>query len=459
MANSKYNQLAKQEYAIKNASNGKLARAKEIISQDEYLPVLKKYELHPEIELPVSDFNQIFDDIKTDLDILDNELLISASKFEALLIDTSSKLKDIKTILLTEKERQEDLNILCNAYTDFNSIILTSDSNAILKSASCTNNVFSLSIDENKAITYSIEDISGNGYEGNNHVYKDGVFANTVNDTSDREYIHDGSLLTHYEYSRITASSTEQKSFPKVNFDSIKARCSLSLKGDSPFNTLEISTDSDVILESFSTSLDGVTYHKNSLADIPLNDKGARYESKDYVYGSGILSFKDCKYIKLTIKAGSNSNDVIAFSSKTTDNTEQIDILTSAKRSTVKISEIALSHRKYKRSGEIVLSNFISDSIGAIAIFSNEYIADDYDLRSSISYTLTLNGIEYDIIPINSHYNGKKIVRTTSQSIAADYVHYISENIKSATLTVKIKSDSTGVTPFLSDLKVLIGEE
>ena len=163
--------------------------------------------------------------------------------------------------------------------------------------------------------------------------------------------------------------------------------------------------------------------------------------------------------MKLVLRAGKNSNDSIAFMKKDSNNVETLTKLKTAKRSVIRINNIALGRKTYELSGQLVFNDFITDPVKSIAVFANEYVADEIDLRNSIKYNLTINGLDYEIIPINSQYNGKKIIRTTSHTIPAEHVHYINESIKSATLTINMKSSKQYTSPFISDLKVLIGGE
>lgn len=453
------NQIKKQSYAESLSRAGELTKAIRIIEQDEYAPVLLPEELHAETEVASSDINNIFKDIGIDLSIINGDMSSAAKDFDNLLKTTRIKLDNIKTILKTEKERLEDINILCNKYTDFSDVILVSDKNATTN-MTYSNGLFNLNTTNTKSVKYEITDISGNGYEGNDYVYKNDAFAKNTSNTSKRSYIYDNSEITYYEYSRITASSSEKIVFPLVNFDSVTARCSISIKADEPFNTLKLNTETDdIILESFSTSTDGINFTKSDLTNIPLNNKSARYNGDDYIYGCGLLSFDDCNYIKLILKATANTSESIAFTRKNADNKDEVIKLNTAKRSVIKINGIELSIRKYNKKGEITLNNLIDKDTSSIAIFANEYIADNYVLRNSLKYTLTINGIDYEMVPINSHSNGKKIVRTTSKSIPAEHVHYISETIKSANLTISASTANDKITPYISDLKILVGKD
>lgn len=454
-----YNQLKKEQYAMDLARAGELDRAKEIMLQDDYLPILRPVELHAETEISEDDVNLILNDIGTDISIINTDLTITAEKFSDLLKDTREELNSIKKILRTEKERQEDINILCNKYSNFSNVILISDKNTT-GNMNYYKDTFSSTIAKSTDIKGEIVEIVGNGYEGNQYVYKNKDFVSNVSDTSKRDYIMDNSLLTYYEYSRITANNTEPDIFPLVNFDSIMARCSILIKAEDTINSLELTTDNDdVILESLSTSLDGNNYLMSDLKDVAICNKKSRFENKDYVYGSGLLAFRDCRFVKLVLRANKNSTDTISFVKTRTDNTETPIILDTAKRSVIKINDITLKRTIYNKTGQLRFDNFITDPVKSIAIFANEYVPDDVNLRASITYTLNVNGISYDVIPINSQYNGKKIIRTTNHSVPAEHVHYINESIKHASLTVNVKGSNNYLSPFISDLKILIGGE
>lgn len=451
-----YNKSKREIYAKDLASEGNIDKAKLVIMSDDYKPVFSTVELHPEIEVDSNAFNSIWRDAGVDLNILNNEMSNSVNDFKNLLDTTRTKLDGIKSILQTEKERLEDINILCNKYSDFSNVICVTDNNTS-GSLLYENKVFSLPKSNYKSVEYSIDNITGNGYEGNNYVYKNNAFASKTKDTSNRSYINDNSNITYYEYSRIIANNSEKEIFPQVNFDSITARCTVLLKATDLINSLEINMDTeDVILESLSTSLDGQTFSQSNLKNIAINNKGDRYNNESYIYGCGLLSFKDCYYVKLTLKSTKYTDEQIAFTKKSMSS-ESIISLESAKRSVIKINNISVGKTTYITKATLSFNNFITDSVNTIAIFANEYAADDIDLRQNVKYTLTINGKDYNVLPINSQSNGKKVIRTTSKALPADHVHYINESIKNATLTISLSTSKQYTSPYLSDLKILAG--
>ena len=166
------------------------------------------------------DLNSIFDDIGIDLDIINSNLSIASARFKNLLASTKAKLDAIKKTLKTERERQEDISILCNKYTDFSNVIMLSDVNTE-GDAEYYNGAFMLPSKSYTEVKGEIVEVTGNGYTGNNYVYNNNEFSDSIKDTGNTAYMIDKSLMTYFEYSRITASNSEPEVFPLVNFDSI----------------------------------------------------------------------------------------------------------------------------------------------------------------------------------------------------------------------------------------------
>ena len=82
-----------------------------------------------------------------------------------------------------------------------------------------------------------------------------------------------------------------------------------------------------------------------------------------------------------------------------------------------------------------------------------------YTNESYIIYTLTINGKEYTVTPINSSDKGIKIISYRDMTYASDSVSYISEKIKSAYLTIKIKALDGYGSPQVSNIKICTGVE
>lgn len=133
--------------------------------------------------------------------------------------------------------------------------------------------------------------------------------------------------------------------------------------------------------------------------------------------------------------------------------------LATARRHAIKINGISAKGNQYATTTTRRSRQLITEPVESMALFCNEYVPSHFPNSDYIKYILTINGTDHEIVPINSERNGKKIVRTTDVGYASDYVLYLSESIKSAYLTIIIKTPNKTETPYISNLKVLIGGE
>lgn len=419
--------------------------------------------IHQEEEPNVDEINENSDLIIKDIEFIDKSLIESSFKIKNLLDNTKLKLNSIKNFLNAEKERQEDMNILCNKYTEFTSII-NLDKESFKGDLTFEENIISAKLKSYEKLEAEVIDIVGNGYEGNQYVFSNKDFLSNTIDSSRRAAITDNNLATYYEYSRITINSHVDSAPILFNKDSINAECSIELKSDEMINKIFINSDrDDLVLSKVYTSQDGLKYTLDRIYDIAINERYDRYNNQEYIYGSGIIAVEPCNYVKVFLRTNGNTDDTIAFTktfyNSVGDNSEiikKVEKVEGAKRHVIKINEISTYKNKYDK-GHVISKELITEPVNVIALYCNEYINKNYSLDTNVSYFLIINGEEHEIKPINSHRDGKKIIRTSSQSYKADHVIYINESIKSAKLKVVINSANQDVTPYISNIKVLIG--
>lgn len=419
--------------------------------------------IHQEEEPVVSEINDNSSNIIKDIEQIDENLIESGIKLKNLIEKTKLKLTSIKEYLSAEKERQEDMNILCNRYTDFASV-LTLTKEDFTGDLTIDNNILSAKLKTSQKINCSVSDINGNGYEGNAYVFADGTFSNEVINSSNRNSIIDNNIATYYEYSRITIGNDVEGAPVAFNKDSTEAECSIELKAEKPINKLLITSDrDDLVLSKVFTSQDGLVYKLDKEYNVSINERYERYNNQEYIYGSGVIAVESCQYIKLFFKSKGYTNDTIAFVNtfynsvgESSTVIKKIEKVEGAKRHTIKINDISLYKNKYDK-GLVLSKELITNPINTMALYCNEYINNNYDIDNNISYFLIINGVEHQIQPINSHRNGKKIVRMSAQSYKSDHIIYLNENIKSAKLKIVINSANQDITPYVSDIKILIG--
>lgn len=310
---SRFIDQSKQDYSKMLLANGSLERSKEVAELDAYEPIFKFRAAHDQAEPSAKDLNEMINESYVDINALILGFREAGKSFHNLMIATDAKLKAIKQQLLIEKEKLDDLNILCNQYTDFNSVINLDNTN-LYGSYSYNNGMISSKAQSQEAIKYTIASVDGNGYEGNAYVYKSNAFLKNSIDTSRRDFIKDDNDLTVYEYSRITANNSEKDVFQYVNFDSIEAKATLSLTSTNEFNKIVIHVSSkDTFLTGLLISSDGISY-KNVLANpIEVNNESLKYDSVNYIATSGMLCFPSTKYLKLVFESNGVTDDIIAF--------------------------------------------------------------------------------------------------------------------------------------------------
>jgi hypothetical protein len=302
----------KQAYQATLTNKERSDRALEIASQPLYSPLLKPVELHAEEEPNLIDINSMMKEIGFDVTILNAELGNSANMLKTLITNTDTRLKAVKNILESERERQQDINMLCNKYTEFGKVTSLSP-NDFTGQYGTEDGVFFAMVSGKNNASYSIQSVEGNGYEGNKYVYKDNAFLEDSINTSSRNFINDGSSITAYEYSRITASNTEPEIFPLVNFDSVDAKCTIAIASSDYISAVKIASDNKIIVTEVAVSSDGAEYKTVLDISIEINDSSLKYNTSDYICGSGIISFPLTKYVKLTIMSSGTTEDQIAF--------------------------------------------------------------------------------------------------------------------------------------------------
>lgn len=415
--------------------------------------------VHPIEEPVVSDLNDNAKNIETAIKELDTTIITGAKRFEHLILNTKLKLENIKSQLLSEKERLQDINFLCNKHTEFSSA-LSLEKKDFEGSLSFEDGIIKAAVIGSSSVPCRTERIEGNGYEGNQFVFLNGEFLNKTLDTSNRKYIIDNNLATAFEYSRITTSS-DQEGLPLLfNKDSIDAQCSFDLLADSPVNEIYIKSErNDLVLKAVYLSDDGLTYKLNKEYNIEINNTNEKYNNQDYIYGSGLISIPPSKHIKLILKSNGYSNDKIAYEkifNNGENNSSKIELINSAKRHIIRINGIRTGKTTYNK-GIVLSKELITEPITRIGLFCNEYINPKYTIDNNIMYFLIINGIEHKVVPMNSHRNEKKIIRTSSNDYKSDHAIYITEEIKSARLKIVINPTNEDITPYISNLKVMIG--
>lgn len=439
--------------------------------QSKYDPYYFGFLMHPE-EGRESKINDELQNIKNDLVQIDTALVAAGDQIYKLMTNTILRLDNIHANIMTEKERYQDMQMLCNKYNDYDNVKLLDDT-SFKGSFVYDDGTFSPYRTSTKSVKLAVLDVAGNGYEGNNYVYKDYMFTNTIVNSSIRNNMIDDKLTSYYEYSRITVGNDEDIDNEDFNKDNIEAQCTISFQAEEGINEIQImSDDTNIEITNVSYSTDGVEYVDMKIPYISINNKLDSYENYGYIYGSGKIVFpQKTALFKVTFKSKGYKNDQIAYEKMliniedfdetgiemTPEVDEVITIVKSAKRHAIKINGIVGNLYQYIPKTKIQTHELLSQEVNAISLFANVYVPQSLD-DDAVKFILTVNGKDYEVVPINSHLNGTKIIRFSTGNNSSPYTERLGEKIKSASLSVIFKNTAKAA-PYINNVKILIGGE
>lgn len=397
----------KKAYAQTLIQNNDIKRGIEIFGKNLREPIFEGYALHSESEPLKNDINGSLTEIGIDIAGLNKEFLSLSQEYSSLMNNVTERLNAAEEKIRKEENRIRDLNIICNRYRQIDSIIELTPEN-ISTSASYENGVFMGSLNEIKrGLKPLVLEILGNGEEKNE---------------KERENLTDNDPLTKWTYI---------KKYDKKNKNEEDIICSILLFSDEPFNMIKIQSGDNIIVEDVQTSSDeGLTYVSNISSEIHINSRRHRYNNPDYIYEAGIVAFPFTKFAKIRIKnRGQN----------------------------ITLNEISIGGSSYEE-GVIIKNRLITNPVESISIYANEYVPSHFVSDKYIEYILTVNGKDYEIVPLNSHRRGTKVIRFANFSNENDYTEHLNETIKTAKLKVIIRASRNGETPFISNLKICLGK-
>lgn len=151
--------------------------------------------LHPE-EYGNSKINNALENGFKYIEEIYNTITELADKVDTLLNRNIERLETVSDIITSEKERLQDISMLCNAKTDYDNAIPLTDY-YFTGNFEYQDGVFSSKTTQSTSTVATVIDVTGNGYEGNKYVLQNKSYLENILSTSNRNAIVDNNISTY----------------------------------------------------------------------------------------------------------------------------------------------------------------------------------------------------------------------------------------------------------------------
>ena len=400
-------------------------------------PLFQSYDFHPDDEPVKQELIDELDKIKVDVFALDTECQGQADDYSSLVSDLTTRLKNIRGRVAKSGQKISDINLLCGYYPEFSNIVDVSELTLTGDYSYCGNSTFCAAMSKRSGVDYEVTGVVGNGYEGNDYVVYGGGFLAETNPTKDRALLTDHILDTAYEYSRILSNNTGSD-YDIAQKDEQQAACTVELTGKSSFNMLLVYSDSSLVLDDVAVCSDTRYEWQNRPAQKLLDQPN---------FSCICATFPQALKAKVVLSQTAVNGDVIGVSSSSS-----IKMLPDARRSAIRVCAIDAVSAEFYKTSVFKTPELLKTTMDSISILATEYAP-----TGSVEYVLTVNGKDYNVVPMNSQKNGTKVIRYSTAKSEDDYITTIGEKISSASLTISINTASAQETPLVSGIRVCLG--
>ena len=420
---------------------------------------------------------------KNDISMLHYEIMSGAQQIKHLSDAIALRLADVELKLAKEKEIRDDMQMLCNAYKEFDSLIIVDD---FITSRTCDyqKGVFKAKATQSIKVPYRVHAVTGNGQEGNEYVLKkDDEFLKDTFPTHLTKAFMDSDLQTYYEYQRIVLSDSETLYGPSMYKDTLPARCEIVLEATEPVSECQI--DGNIfMLNGLYFSHDNTAFTNALSAPIKLNHAQS-------IQSTGYQAFPSGKFIKLACESVDATSDKIGVTAmqgatgtsqkdltknlkaknleiedtkpETGDSeyntTTYIHKIESAKRKVIRLNEIQLMRSVYQNNTYFSTDNLLSYPVQAVALYADIYIPEHFKQDDYLLFELKINNKTFNVVPINSSLNGTKVIKTSNLELDAYYGEYIKEPITDVRLTVRFKCPNANESAVVKHIRLLVGDK
>lgn len=156
---------------------------------------MSNIQVHPE-ESGNDKINTALQDGFIDIVTLDNNMKNLANKIDDLFNRSISRLDTVADIITAEKERLQDITMLCNDKTDYDNAIPLTDKD-FTGDFTFENNAFHAKDSKSIKVNAAIIEVTGNGYEGNKYVLQNNDYLEKILSTDRRRAVTDNNISTY----------------------------------------------------------------------------------------------------------------------------------------------------------------------------------------------------------------------------------------------------------------------
>lgn len=157
--------------------------------------ISEKTILHPE-EYGNRKINTATRENIEDIKKIDNNIKSLGNKVKDLMDRTTKRLDIVKNIITSEKERLQDIAMLCNSKTDYDNAIPLTDYH-FKGDYSYSDGVFTGKETQSISNKAQIIEVTGNGYEGNKYVRSNRDYLEHTLDTTIKKNMVDNNVSTY----------------------------------------------------------------------------------------------------------------------------------------------------------------------------------------------------------------------------------------------------------------------
>lgn len=473
----------KDRYIQMLIDNGDMEGAAEKAALDEYEPLFKKRLIHPEETPVIKDYNTMILEAKNDLSMLHYEIMSGSQELKRLADSIMLRLENVKHKLLQEKEIRDDMKMLCNAYNDFDNLIIV-DEHITTRTCDYQKGVFKAKASRSQEVPYEVISVDGNGQEGNEYVLKDkNTFLKDSFATDIQKAFMDNDLQTYYEYQRICIDEDETLYAPYMYKDVLPARCNIVLEAAEIVNECQI--NGNVFL------LNGLYFSHNDTDFSNALLQPIKLDNSQTIESTGFQAFPSGKFIKFSCESIDNAYQdkigIIAYKGDETpsqndengDKTRNLEIedtkpetgdtgyddttyiypIESAKRKVIRLNEIKLMRSLYENNTYFTTNNLLSYPVQSVALYADVYIPNHFSEKDCVEFELSVNGMPFKVVPINTDFNGIKVIKTSTLELGAHYSEYVKEPITDVKLTTHFKCPNQNESAVIKHVRLLVGEK